>query len=82
MAFTHNSPKFGSINLDTILGVQKALNALGYDAGNEDGIDGPNTKDAVGEFQSEHGLEADGKAGPKTKQSLIGVLDKVAAEDA
>lgn len=82
MAFTHNSEKFGSINLDTILGVQKALNALGYEAGKEDGIDGPNTRAGVEEFQNDHGLDADGKAGPKTKGLMIEILDKVASEDA
>ncbi|MEZ4220662.1 MAG: peptidoglycan-binding domain-containing protein [Polyangiaceae bacterium] len=79
--FAHSSEKFGQLNLDTLLGVQKALNALGYEAGKEDGIDGPNTQDAVREFQGEHGLDADGKAGPKTKATIIEVLETVVAED-
>ena len=79
--FAHSSEKFGQINLDTILGVQKALNALGYEAGNEDGIDGPATQAGVKEFQGEHGLDVDGKAGPKTKEALVGVLETVVAED-
>ncbi|HMR11001.1 MAG TPA: peptidoglycan-binding domain-containing protein [Polyangiaceae bacterium] len=80
--FAHSSEKFGQINLDTILGVQKALNALGYEAGKEDGIDGPTTQSGVKEFQGEHGLGVDGKAGPQTKAAIIHVLDTVVAEDA
>ena len=79
--FVHSSEKFGQINLDTLLGVQKALNALGYEAGTEDGIDGPNTQNCVKELQGEHGLDVDGKAGPATKAALVGVLETVVAED-
>ncbi len=79
--FAHSSEKFGEINLDTLLGVQQALNKLGYTAGTEDGIDGPNTQNAVKEFQEHHELDIDGKAGPNTKREIIGVLETEAAEE-
>lgn len=45
---------------------QRFLNANGFFCGIEDGIFGKNTKLAVMEFQSCHGLKADGIIGPKT----------------
>lgn len=45
---------------------QTFLNASGYWCGTVDGIFGKNTKRAVSEFQSAHGLVADGIVGPKT----------------
>jgi len=50
--FEHNSDKFGYINLESMAGVQKALNSLGHDAGTADGKDGPKTQHAVREFQA------------------------------
>jgi len=38
---------------------------------NVDGIFGPETKNAVKDFQSDHGLTSDGIVGPKTWQKLI-----------
>ncbi len=40
--------------------VQKRLNRLGYDAGEPDGLIGPNTRRAVRAYQADHGLTADG----------------------
>jgi len=46
--------------------LQARLKELGYYTGNTDGIYGGGTKQAVIVFQKQHGLDADGEAGPKT----------------
>jgi tetratricopeptide (TPR) repeat protein len=50
--------------------VQKRLADLGYYQGEIDGKVGPLTKAAIKAFQVDHGLEADGIAGPKTREEL------------
>ncbi|MEZ5209530.1 peptidoglycan-binding protein [Gordonia sp. (in: high G+C Gram-positive bacteria)] len=62
------------IDLRTVLGVQLALVALGYDPGTPDGIPGPRTTAAVRAFQSGAGLTADGVAGPNTRAALSAAL--------
>lgn len=47
--------------------LQKALNALGYNAGNVDGIFGDNTYAAVRRFQAASGIGVDGIVGADTK---------------
>ena len=42
-----------------------------YDPGVVDGLTGPKTKRAVKNFQSDHGLSADGVAGPMTRAQLF-----------
>jgi peptidoglycan hydrolase-like protein with peptidoglycan-binding domain len=81
MSHVHESEKFGTIDLDTLAGVQTALGFLGYDAGAVDGIDGPNTQAAVRSFQSDQGLKADGIAGPNTKKALLAALESAASSD-
>ncbi len=54
----------------TVLEIQRALIELGYDLGVPDGIWGPMAKEAVKAFQKDHGLSADGIAGPKTLAAL------------
>lgn len=56
--------------------IQNLLDYLGYDPGPIDGMDGPNTEDAVRAFQAAEGLTADGIPGPLTEAKL---LDAVAA---
>lgn len=54
--------------------MQALLIAYGYSCG-PDGIDncyGPSTTAAVLKYQKDHGLEQDGKCGPKTWASLRG----------
>ena len=60
----------------TIKQIQCLLEYLGYDPGVIDGVNGPNTEDAVRAFQAAEGLTADGIPGPLTEAKL---LDAVAA---
>lgn len=58
---------------DDVFTLQARLNALGFDAGREDGIFGRNTYDAVREFQRQYGIAEDGICGPKTYAALTGL---------
>src|SRR4051794_27110057 len=60
---------------DDVATLQRRLNMLGFHAGREDGILGPQTERALREFQLNVGLGADGQCGPST---LLG-LDQVGA---
>jgi len=55
---------------DDVLDLQRRLNALGFDAGREDGILGEDTCRAVGAFQHDAGIAADGICGPATVAAL------------
>jgi len=55
---------------DDVLDLQRQLNALGFDAGREDGILGEDTCRAVGAFQHDAGIAADGICGPATVAAL------------
>lgn len=74
--FEHNSEKFGYLNLETLDGVQTALNALGFNAGKVDGKDGPNTQNAVRQFQARATIKVDGIVGEQTRSALMNELDK------
>ena len=50
--------------------LQDALNFLGYNAGNIDGVFGNNTKNAVIRYQSSKGLKQDGIVGCNTWETL------------
>jgi len=63
---------------DDIGELQRRLNALGFDAGREDGIFGPDTEAALRQFQMNAGVTSDGVAGPATQQALDH-LDALAA---
>ena len=54
-----------------VVDLQKRLNAEGYNVGPSDGIFGPLTLAAVIEFQKDHNLAQDGKAGPRTRGALV-----------
>ena len=77
----HSSERFGDIDVSNLLGIQTALAALGYDPGDLDGLDGPNTKGAVRAFQVATGIDVDGIPGRMTKQALIAALDQAATPD-
>jgi N-acetylmuramoyl-L-alanine amidase len=55
---------------DDVIELQRSLNMLGFDAGKEDGIFGPDTARALTEFQRNVGLSGDGIFGPDTAHSL------------
>jgi N-acetylmuramoyl-L-alanine amidase len=58
---------------DDVTELQHRLNALGFDAGREDGILGPETATALREFQRNTGLAVDGILGPETLEGLARV---------
>lgn len=69
---------------DDVKKLQKYLVKLGYDLGtygaNKDGVDGDmgsKTVKAVKEFQTENGLEVDGKYGKKTHAAMLEAIKKV-----
>ncbi len=51
---------------DDVRALQRRLNALGFDAGREDGFLGPSTDGALRDFQRNVGHEPDGIVGPDT----------------
>ncbi len=55
---------------DDVRALQRKLNALGFDAGREDGVFGPRTDEALREFQRNVGDEPDGVVGPHTIDTL------------
>jgi N-acetylmuramoyl-L-alanine amidase len=55
---------------DDVAHLQRRLNALGFDAGREDGILGPDASRALREFQRNAGLRSDGIAGPQTLDAI------------
>lgn len=55
---------------DDVAELQRRLNALGFDAGREDGILGDQTADAIVEFQRNAGLASDGICGSATVAAL------------
>lgn len=63
----------------TILDIQKALAAKGFDPGALDGAWGRRTAAAVRAFQTSKGLLADGVVGPKTVKALL--TDAKSAKD-
>lgn len=58
---------------DDVATLQTRLNALGFDAGREDGIFGPLAHEAVREFQQEYGILEDGMFGRRTLDALEGL---------
>lgn len=56
---------------DDVRDLQRRLNRLGFDAGYDDGLYGPQTSDAVREFQLNAGLIVDGIAGTTTADALL-----------
>jgi len=55
---------------DTVRDAQQALKDKGFDPGPVDGIDGPRTRAAVRSYQEKQNINADGRLGPKTLDSL------------
>lgn len=55
----------------TIMYVQGRLNALGFPAGPVDGVLGPRTHEAIGEYQDARGMTADGEVTPDLLVALL-----------
>lgn len=55
---------------DDVAELQERLGSLGFDAGRVDGIFGPRTAEALGEFQRNMGLPSDGRCGRATVAEL------------
>lgn len=62
-----HSPNFRG---DDVRALQRKLNVLGFDAGRQDGLFGPNTDRALREFQRNVGDDPDGIAGPHVIATL------------
>ncbi|HWV15060.1 MAG TPA: lytic murein transglycosylase [Cellvibrio sp.] len=60
------------LHRDQVIKLQENLNQKGFDAGIPDGIFGPGTRRAIGEFQHQQGLIADGFP-EKTVLALLGI---------
>lgn len=63
-------PQPAKYDLGTVLGIQQALNKLGFNVGDEDGIPGPKTTAGVAAFQKSANLAVDGIVGPNTRAKL------------
>jgi hypothetical protein len=57
-----------------VLGIQKALQKLGFDPGSLDGVMGPPTQAAVKKFQQANGLPVDGVVDSRTQAALARAL--------
>lgn len=58
-------------DLRTTIGLQRALQRLGYDPGPIDGLPGRMTSGAIAEYQADHPpLVVDGIIGPRTRESI------------
>ncbi len=61
---------------DDVVDLQRRLGALGFDGGRIDGIFGPDTHRALGDFQRNAGLLVDGTSGWQTTQTLFRMRSK------
>jgi N-acetylmuramoyl-L-alanine amidase len=62
-----------AIRGDDVATLQARLNALGFDAGRDDGIFGKSADAAVRAFQKEYGVQEDGIFGPRSHAALVGL---------
>ncbi len=60
----------------TVQAVQRRLNELGYNAGPADGIFGKKTRAAIQAFQTENGMNSDGKASKELLQKALAAKRK------
>lgn len=63
-----------AIDLRTTMGLQRALERLGFAPGPIDGLPGPKTTAAIVAFQSAHGLTPDGIFGPRSRAAMESAL--------
>ncbi len=62
---------------DNISALQEALDICGCDPGKHDGKMGPQTRNAIRDFQKKVGIGVDGDVGPQTRQALAKELSEV-----
>lgn len=72
-----DAPPDSGNDLGTTVGIQRALERLGFSPGKVDGVVGPLTRSAVVAFQVAAGLVADGIVGPRTRAALTARLVEV-----
>jgi len=65
---------------DQVRAIQAKLNAMGYDAGPEDGRMGKRTRNAIKEYQRNTGQPVDGKPSASLLQSFSGAVEGKTAE--
>jgi hypothetical protein len=66
------------MNRETIRSVQRRLNQLGYQAGPEDGIMGPQTHRAVSAYQNRMGMQPNGMLTQDMVDEMMGPMGKSA----
>ena len=74
------SPSLRAQGSDDVKAEQQALKDKGFDPGPVDGVNGPKTRSALGQFQEKQNLKKDGKLGPQTRDSL-GLKEASASTD-
>ncbi len=62
---------------ENIAALQEALDICGCNPGRHDGKMGPQTRDAIRDFQKKAGVGVDGDVGPQTRQALAKELSEV-----
>lgn len=73
---TLRGPLYGATGGPDVRAAQEALLARGFSPGALDGIYGPSTARAVTEFQSKHGLRADGVVDAATWDALMSAAEE------
>ncbi len=63
-------PPASGLSHEQVTQLQVVLNQKGFDAGQVDGVFGPETSTALQKFQISHGLPATGQADPQTLSAL------------
>lgn len=66
----HVTPAHSQYDPGIVFEVQKKLIERGYHPGTADGVWGPRTAGALGQFQMDNGLRATGHLNPPTAQAL------------
>lgn len=75
----NNTVSYGDVGTD-VKRMQASLKKAGFYKGNLDGLFGPATKTALGNFQKSKGLTVDYKCGPKTWGKIKPYLDQAVGE--
>jgi len=67
----YSAPGYTDYSSDSLVAsVQDQLNRLGYSAGSVDGALGPQTRDAIADFQNDHGLPVTGQIDQSVLRAL------------